>query len=375
MDATVRDEVRAMTKSARSGFPRVAASLAVLLLLEAGIGGCRRREESGEGKPSGASTAARGKVTLILAGYTTPREAYGKAIIPAFQKSWKAKTGGDMEFQASYQGSGAQARAIVGGFEADIAALSLEADIEKVAQEKLIRHAWKSRPHGGMVTSSVVVLAVRKGNPKNIRDWADLTRPGVNVLTPDPKTSGGAMWNINAIYCAALRGYAGAPKGDKAAAERFLASVFRNVSIMDKGARESITTFEKGVGDVAITYENEVLVGQQAGQTYEYVVPRSTILIQNPVALVDASVDKHGVRDAAQAFVDFLWTPEAQRAYTRFGLRPVDPEVAREVETKFPRVEDVWTIDDLGGWKKVLEEIYGPQGVWSRVFAEKSKAR
>jgi sulfate transport system substrate-binding protein len=134
-------------------------------------------------------------------------------------------------------------------------------------------------------------------------------------------------------------------------------------------------TFEKGVGDVAITYENEVLVGLQAGQTYEYVVPRSTSLIQNPVALVDSSVDMHGARDAARAFVDFLWTPEAQRAYARFGLRPVNADVAKEVEAKFPRVEDLWTIDALGGWAKVLEEIYGPQGVWPRVFAEKSKAR
>jgi sulfate transport system substrate-binding protein len=339
----------------------------VFLLLSAGIEGCRRAEP-GEGKAA-ASTA------LILAAYTTPREAYGKAIIPAFQKSWKEKTGRQIEFQESYQASGAQARALIGGFEADVAALSLEADIERVAREKLIRHDWKASPHGGMVTSSVVVLAVREGNPKSIRDWADLTRPGVSVLTPDPKTSGGAMWNVNAIYGAALRGYAGVPKGDKAAAERFLASVFRNVSIMDKGARESITNFEKGVGDVAITYENEVLVGRQAGQTYEYVVPRSTILIQNPVALVDASVDKHGTREAARAFVDFLWTPEAQRAYAQFGLRPVDPEVAKEVEAKFPRVEDLWTIDALGGWARVLEEIYGPQGVWPRVFAEKSKAR
>lgn len=363
-----------MTKNAGSGFSRVAAFLAVVLLVATGIVGCRRQETSSEGKTAAAPAADGGKATIILAAYTTPREAYGKAIIPAFQKSWKVKTGGDVKFQESYQASGAQARAIIGGFEADIAALSLEADIEKIAKEKLIRHDWKAKPHGGMVTSSVVVLAVRKGNPKNIRDWADLTRPGVNVLTPDPKTSGGAMWNINAIYGAALRGYAGVPKGDKAAAERFLASVFRNVSIMDKGARESITTFEKGVGDVAVTYENEVLIGQQAGQTYEYVVPRSTILIQNPVALVDASVDKHGAREAAQAFVDFLWTPEAQRGFAQFGLRPVDPEVAKEVETKFPRVEDLWTIADLGGWATVLEEIYGAQGVWPRVFAAKSKA-
>ena len=364
-----------MTTRAGSGLARVAASVAVLLLLVAGVGGCRRSEKSGDGKASGAPTAAGAKATVILAAYTTPREAYGKAIIPAFQKAWKQKTGGDVEFQESYQASGAQARAIIGGFEADIAALSLEADVEKIAKEKLISHDWKAAPHGGMVTSSVVVLAVRKGNPKNIRDWADLARPGVNVLTPDPKTSGGAMWNINAIYGAALRGYTGVPKGDKPAAERFLAALFRNVTIMDKGARESITTFEKGVGDVAITYENEVLIALQAGQTYEYVVPRSTILIQNPIALVDASVDKRGSREVAQAFMDFLWTPEAQRAYAQFGLRPVDPEVTKEVEAKFPKVEDLWTIDELGGWGKVLDEIYGPQGVWTRVFSEKSKAR
>jgi sulfate/thiosulfate-binding protein len=350
--------------------------LPAALLLAAGLEGCRRRESAGGEPEAGATPESGGKATaLILAAYTTPREAYGKAIIPAFQKHWKERTGQDLDFKESYQASGAQARAIIGGFEADVAALSLEADIEKIAAEKLIRHDWRAGPYKGMVTNSVVVLAVRQGNPKNIREWADLTRPGVNILTPDPKTSGGAMWNINAIYGAALRGFAGVPKGDAAAAEAFLRDVFRNVSIMDKGARESITTFEKGVGDVAITYENEVLVGRQAGQKYEYVVPRSTILIQNPAALIDASVDKHGSRQAAQAFVEFLSTPEAQRAFAEYGLRPVNPEVAKEVEAKFPKVEDLWTIDELGGWKRVLEEIYGAQGVWPRVFAEKSKSR
>ena len=352
------------------GFSR--ALVSAVLLLVAGLG-CHRQEAAGD-RPAGAPEAPGKKAALILAGYTTPREAYGKAIIPAFQKSWKEKTGGDIEFQESYQGSGAQARAIIGGFDADVAALSLEADIEKIAEEKLIRHDWRAKPHGGMVTSSVVVLAVRQGNPKNIRDWADLTRPGLNILTPDPKTSGGAMWNINAMYGAALRGYAGMPKGDAAAAERFLRDVFRNVSIMDKGARESLTTFEKGVGDVALTYENEVLVGRQAGQTYEYVIPRSTILIQNPVALVDSSVDKHGVREAAQAFMDFLWTPEAQRAYAQYGLRPVDPEIAKEVESKFPRVEDLWTIADLGGWKSPRGDLRPPGGLAPRLRREEQAA-
>lgn len=316
------------------------------------------------------------RVTLILGGYTTPREAYGKAVIPAFQKYWKEKSGQDVEFQESYQGSGAQSRAIVGGFEADIAVLSLEGDIDKIADAGLITHDWKSTPNRGMVSTSIVVIAVRPGNPRNIKDWSDLAQPGLNVLTPDPKTSGGAQWNINAIYGAALRGSAGVARDDKAAAQEFLKSVLRNVSIMDKGARESITTFEKGVGDVAITYENEVLVGRQSGQHYDYVVPHSTILIENPAALVDKHVDKHGVREAAEAFLKFLWSEEAQRGYAKYGLRPVVPTaVAGEVLAQFPAVQDLWKIDYLGGWKKVTDEIYGAQGVYSKASEELQKSR
>lgn len=315
-------------------------------------------------------------VTLTLGGYTTPREAYGKAVIPAFQKYWKEKTGQDVEFQESYQGSGAQSRAIIGGFEADIAALSLEGDIDKIAEAGLITHDWRSAPNRGIVSTSIVVIAVREGNRKGIRDWSDLARAGLNVLTPDPKTSGGAQWNINAIYGAALRGFAGVAKNDTAGAQELLKSVLRNVSIMDKGARESITTFEKGVGDVAITYENEVLVGRQSGQIYDYVVPHSTILIENPVALVDKYVDKHGTREVADAFVKFLWTEESQRGYAKYGLRPVVPTaVGAEVLAQFPPVEDLWKIDYLGGWKKVTDEIYGPQGVYSKIIEELQKSR
>jgi sulfate/thiosulfate transport system substrate-binding protein len=321
-----------------------------------------------QGCGGGRSTG--NKVTLILGGYTTPREAYGKGIIPAFQKYWKNKTGQDVEFRESYQGSGAQSRAIVGGFEADIAALSLEADIDRISQAGLITHDWKSRPDQGIVSTSIVVIAVRPGNPKGIRDWADLTRPGLNVLTPDPKTSGGAQWNVNAIYGAALRGAAGVPKGDPAAAKQFLKDVFRNVSILDKGARESITTYEKGIGDVAITYENEVLVGRQSGQTYDYVIPHSTILIENPVVLVDKYVDKHGVREAAEAFINFLREKESQRAYAKYGLRPVDDQVAKEVQAQYPAVQDLWKIDFLGGWARVSKEIYGPDGVFTKMFEE-----
>lgn len=313
---------------------------------------------------------------LILGAYTTPREAYGKALIPAFQKYWKEKTGQDVEFQESYQASGAQSRAIIGGFEADITALSLEGDVDKIAEAGLITHDWRATPTRGMVSTSIVVIATRPGNPRNVKDWADLAQPGLNVLTPDPKTSGGAQWNINAIYGAALRGFAGVAKDDKPAAQEFLKNVLRNVSIMDKGARESITTFEKGVGDVAITYENEVLVGRQAGQVYDYIVPYSTILIENPLALIDKNVDKHGVREVAEAFVNFLRTQEAQLGYAKYGLRPVDPtSVSADVLAQFPAVQDLWKINYLGGWKKVSDEIYGPQGIYSKITEELQKSR
>jgi sulfate/thiosulfate-binding protein len=337
---------------------RMFAAALSLLSLSVLIAGCESSNKAGN------------RVTLTLASYTAPREAYGKAIIPAFQKLWKEKTGQDVEVHESYQGSGAQSRAMLAGFEADIAALSLEADIDKIAEAGLITNNWKAKPNNGIVSTSVVVIAVRSGNPKNIHDWSDLARPGLNVLTPDPKTSGGAQWNINAIYGAALRGFAGVPKDDPTAAAQLLQSIFQNVSIMDKGARESITNFEKGIGDAAITYENEVVTGRKAGQTYEYVIPRSTILIQNPVALVDKYVDQHGVRQVAEAFLNFLWTEQAQRAFAQNGFRPVETLVAKESENSYPKVEDLWTIDFLGGWQKVNNDIYGPQGVYTKMFEE-----
>ena len=352
----------------RMGRARLSARfLAVLLALAIVLSASRCGGKESASNGSGASAKS---VTLILGAYTTPREAYGKAIIPAFQKHWKEKSGQTVEFRESYQGSGAQSRAIVGGFEADVAALSLEGDVDRIAEAGLITHDWKAKPHGGMASTSIVVLAVRPGNPKGVRDWGDLTRPGLDVLTPDPKTSGGAQWNVNAMYGAALRGFAGVPKDDPAAAADFLKRVFRNVSIMDKSARESMTTFEKNVGDVAVTYENEVLVGRQAGQKYDYVVPRSTILIENPVALVDKYVDQHGVRPVAEEFVAFLHGPEAQRAYAKYGLRAVDEAIARETAANLPVVEDLWKIDYLGGWKKVGQDLYGPDGVYTKMYAE-----
>lgn len=307
--------------------------------------------------------------TLTLGAYTAPREVYGKAIIPAFQRYWKMKTGQDVRFQESYLGSGAQARAIVGGFEADVAALSLEADVDSIARAGLIQRDWRAGSTQGMVTRSVVVIAVRKGNPKAVRDWDDLRRKGLEVLTPNVRTSGGAKWNVCALYGAALRGGTGAAKGNAGAAEMLLRDVLRNVTVMDKGARESMINYERGVGDVAITYENEVLIGRKAGETYEYVVPHATILIENPVAVVDKYADKHGNRDLAEAFVAFLAKPEAQRVFAAYGLRPVDAGVAREVAGQFPAVRDLFTIRDLGGWGNMDKSLFGPAGAYERAMA------
>jgi sulfate/thiosulfate transport system substrate-binding protein len=346
----------------RSLASRASVTVAAALLLAA----CSDEAPTAGAGPTQPTPAVR---TLVLGVYTTPREAYGKAIIPAFQRLWKERTGEEVRFQESYLGSGAQSRAIVGGFEADIAALSLEADIDSIAKAGLITHDWKAGTGNGMVTRSIVVLAVRPGNPKGIRNWDDLRAPRLSVLTPNVRTSGGAMWNLCALYGAARRGQTAMPADDVVAAEKLLADVLRNVSVMDKGARESIVTFEKGVGDVAITYENEVLVGRQAGRDYEYVVPRSTILIENPVAVVDAYVDKHKSRDLAEAFVAFLRTPQAQRAFAEYGYRPVDEAVAQEVEARFPRVHDLFTIADLGGWAEVQKTLFAPGAAYDRVSA------
>jgi sulfate transport system substrate-binding protein len=320
------------------------------------------------GQPGSATPGAGESVRLILGAYTTPREAYAE-IIPLFQAAWKAETGQDVVFEESYLGSGAQSRAVVEGFEADVVALSLEADVTRIVDAGLITHDWHAAPHNGMVSTSIVVFGVRPGNPANITDWHDLAPPGIEVLTPNPQTSGGAMWNILSAYGAALRGHVqGVPADDPAAAQAFLEAVLRNVTVMDKGARESITNFEQGVGDVIITYENEILVGQQAGQDYEMVTPQSSILIENPVAIVDASVDKHGSRAVAEAFVEFLFTAEAQTIFANHGLRSPDSAVAAATADRYPPITDQFTIEYFGGWDQATPEVFGADGVYSRLI-------
>lgn len=314
--------------------------------------------------PTATATAAPAKVrTLTIAGYTTPREAYGKAILLAFAARWKEKTGEEVKFEESWQGSGAQARAVKEGFEADVVALSLDPDVKVIEDAGLITHDWRAGASGGIVTRSLAVIAVRPGNPKGIKDWSDLRRADVEVLTPNVRTSGGAMWNVLAIWGAGMRGHAGVKAGEAAGALDLLRGVLARVSVMDKGARESIVNFEKGVGDAAITYENEVLVAKKEGQPMDYVVPPSTILIENPVAVVDRYADAHGNREVATAFVEFLSTNEAQRAFAEYGLRPVD---ASATPAGLPQPADLFTIRDLGGWQQVRTQVFDKGGIYDQ---------
>ncbi len=342
------------------------SAILVVSISSAACGGNASQTASGGDSTAGPTSPT----TIILGAYTTPREAYGQ-LIPIFQQQWRTQTGQDVIFEESYLGSGAQSRAIVEGFEADVTALSLEADVTRIQQAGLITHDWQDNPTNGMVSDSIVAFAVRKGNPKEIDDWADLAKPGVQILTPNPKTSGGAMWNVLALYGAALRGYVeGVPANDEAAALDFLKAVLKNVTVMDKGARESITNFEKGVGDVAITYENEVLVAQMQGEDYDLIIPRSTILIENPIAVIDAHVDKHGSRAAAEAFVQFLLSRPAQEIFARHGLRSVDPAVAQATADQYPPVEDLFTIAYFGGWHAATPAIFGDDGVFTRALVD-----
>jgi sulfate/thiosulfate transport system substrate-binding protein len=335
---------------------------------------------------------AQDAVTLTLAGYAVPREAYGK-IIPLFQDYWRTQTGQEVTFQESYLASGAQSRAVIGGFEADIVALSLEQHVTNIANAGLITHDWQANGYNGMVSTSVAVLVVRPGNPLGITDWADLISTGAEVVTPDPATSGGAQWNVMAAYGAAYRGQVEGYEAGDAGAHQFITDLFTNVSVMDADGRESFLSFERGVGDAAITYENEYYAGTAAGGQYDVVYPSSTILIENPVALVDTYVDAHGTREVAEAFINFLYTPEAQAIFAESGFRPpvtasVDAEATAEAtveadataepisfafpldEAKFPAITDLFTIQEFGGWSEVVPTIFGETGVFTQMIAE-----
>lgn len=344
---------------------RFAAGIAAVALVGAACSGSSATRATSDGDCVPPPTP-----TITFAAYSTPREVYGK-IIPAFQAKWKEEHDDQsVIFQESYGGSTTQAQNIINGFQADVVALSLAPDVTAIEDAGLITHDWTAVADGGMVSSSVAVFDVRPGNPDGFEDWDDIAAPGVEVLTPDPASSGGARWNLVGAYGAAMRGHAGNQKDDEAGASELLAGLLSNVIVFDKSARDSIKNFEAGNGDVAITYENEVLTAREAGLEDEQVIPPATILIENPVAVVDGNVDAHCVREVAEAFVEYLHTDEVKELYTTVGfLRSTDPAEAAKGGDGFDPIEDLFTVEDFGGWEN-LNKLFEEGGLITEALAE-----
>jgi len=350
---------------------RVWTAAATLALLAFALAGCAGGRSTEKAVPSPGTSGSPGGATLVVGAYSVAKDAL-QEILPAFKADWKERTGRDVVFQESYEASGTQARSIIGGFEADVTLLALEGDMDKLTDAGLVSPEWREGAYGGMVTRSIVVLGTRAGNPLGIRDFEDLTKPGVRVLYPNPKTSGGAQWDINAIYGAGLKkSELETGTKDPAAAKRFLVDVHRNIESMDKSGRASMAAFEYGVGDVIVTYENELLARMAKGVEYEIVVPPNTIRIENPAAVVDRNADRHGVREVAEAFVNYLYEEEAQAIFAKHGFRPVHEGLGEKLGDRYPEPPGLFTIDYLGGWAEVRDSLYSKRGIWYQVLAGK----
>ena len=289
----------------------------------------------------GSASGSTDQVSLVA--YSTPKEAYG-ALIPAFNRT---PAGKGVRFTQSYGASGDQSRAVESGLGADVVAFSLEPDITRLVDAGLVDKSWNANAHRGIVTDSVVVLAVRKGNPKHIRGWSDLVKPGVEVITPNPFTSGGARWNVMAAYGSQI-----AQGRSQAQATAYLKQLFQHVSVQDKSARDALQTFSGGKGDVLISYENEAITAQQKGEQIDYVIPDQTILIENPIAVTKDSKNPK----AANAFLDYLWTKPAQRIFASKGYRSVDPSLVDP--KRYPKPKQLFTIGKFGGWSTVSDRFF-----------------
>ena len=347
-------------------FRSLAAMAAVGLVAVACSGGAKLASDTSPCKPADSPI-------VTLTAYSNVYDVYGK-LISTFQSDWKDQHDDQqVQFSTSFGGSTTQAQNVVNGFPADIAALSLAPDIELIQDAGLITHDWTQAPDHGITATSAVVFDVRPGNPLAINDWNDLAKPGVQILTPDPAASGGARWDIVAAYGAAMRGQVpGVPANDPAAAEQLLTDIFKNVTVMDKSANDSLKNFESGNGDVAITYEYAVLAAQKAGLPDEMVIPPSTVAIQTPVAVIDRNAGAHCVEDIANRFVDFLHTKEAKDIFTNVGYeRSVNLKEAQAGDGGvYEPIEDLFTVDDLGEWDKIENDtVFGPNGAFTKALA------
>src|SRR5882724_693821 len=314
-------------------------------------------------------------VVLTNVSYDPTRELY-RALNDALAKEWQASTGQKVTIGTSHGGAGRQARAVIDGLEADVVTLALAGDIDAIAREsKRLPENWQSRlPHNASPYTSTVVFVVRKGNPKAIKDWPDLAKDGVSVVTPNPKTSGGARWNYLAAWAYELD----RRPGDQAAARKLVEAIYRNVPVLDSGARGATTTFaQRAVGDVLISWENEAFLTLQefGADKFDIVVPPFSILAEPPVALVDAVVDKRGTRKVAEAYLDFLFTPAAQKIIARNFYRPSKPDAADSADlARFPKIK-LATIDQaFGGWTKAQAEHFADGGVFDQIYKPTGKA-
>jgi sulfate transport system substrate-binding protein len=313
-----------------------------------------------------AVPAAAKETTLLNVSYDPTRELY-RDINANFIPAWQAKTGDRLTINQSYGGSGAQARAVLEGLQADVVTLALAADIDALAVRGLLATDWQTRlPDNSSPYTSTIVFLVRKGNPKHVKDWPDLIRPDVAVITPNPKTSGGARWNFLAALAWAER----QPGATPASAETYMRDLFHHVPVLDTGARGATNSFvQRDLGDVLLAWENEAWLARRefAGDGYEIVYPSLSILAEPPVAVVDKVVEKRGTRAAAQAYLEYLYTPAAQRIIGKHFYRPRDPAVAAEYAERYPQLKMV-TIADFGGWPAAQAKYFADGGMFDRIF-------
>jgi sulfate/thiosulfate-binding protein len=314
-----------------------------------------------------AQSAHAADVTLLNVSYDPTRELY-QDFNQAFARQWKARTGDSVTIKQSHGGSGKQARSVIDGLNADVVTLALAYDIDEIAERGLLAKDWQKRlPHNSSPYTSTIVFLVRKGNPKGIKDWGDLVKPGVAVITPNPKTSGGARWNHLAAWGYALK----QPGGNEAGAKEFIGKLYKNVPVLDSGARGATTTFvERGIGDVLLAWENEALLAikELGPDKVEIVAPSVSILAEPPVAVVDKTVDKRGTRKVAEAYLQHLYSDEGQEIAAKNYYRPISDKAAKKYAAQFPKVK-LFTIDEVaGGWAKAQKAHFADGGVFDQIY-------
>ena len=337
-------------------------------LISVTMAACTATTETSPNAPQAAGSAKK-DVELTLVSFAVTKQAH-EAIIPKFVEKWQKEQNQKVTFKQSYGGSGSQTRAVIDGLEADVVHLALAGDTSKIEKAGLIDKGWEQEfPNEAIVSKSVAALVTREGNPKNIKEWSDLEKDGISLITADPKTSGVAKWNFLALWNAASK--KAGNNDDKA--QEALVKVFKNVPILTKDAREATDAFFKqGQGDALINYENEIILAGQKGQKVTYVVPDVNISIDNPIAIVDKNVAKHGTKEVAEAFVKFLYTPEAQTEFAKLGFRPVDETVAKEKKFAdlYPQVKQLATVKDLGGWGAINKKFFEDGAIFDKIQAQ-----